>query len=177
MRIALVGMVLLSSCGSSIGVENKAAKVEDCYFEQSTAPICVFNVGKNAIRVLLKTMPLSDDEIALTDARVSDNGKEYTLKLSPDVSMIKGDTGIISITDVNFDGHTDMAISTSFGVANQYFDYWIFDAKKSSYQKVGNYPKFQIDTSTKTLRTSIKLNAAQYETKKYYWVGDKLEAK
>lgn len=88
--------------------------------------------------------------------------------------MNTGDIGIVSFADINFDNVPDIAISTSFGVANQYFDYWTYNPKSGKYTSVGNHPRLNPNPADKTLTANVKLNAAAYQSQKYVWDRDKL---
>lgn len=164
----------MAGCGESIGLEPvKDSKIE-CTFQYSPEPVCAYTQDKYSVKVSLTTKTLADDEMALIKANVTLAGKQQALSISPDVSMIKGDIGIISFADINFDSMPDIAVSTSFGLANQYFDYWVYDQKAQAYHSIGNYPKLNANPADKTLSASVKQSAASYQTLKYSWDGYKL---
>lgn len=176
-RAVFAGTILfMSGCGESAGVQPTPVAVE-CTFELSAQPVCSFKKGKHAFEVALATKRLADTEVALTRAKVVADDKQHVLSLSPDVSMTTGDIGIVSFADINFDNVPDLAISTSFGVANQYFDYWTYDPKNAKYHSLGNYPRLNANPADKTLTASVKLNAAHYETRKYFWDKGRLVRK
>jgi len=87
------------------------------------------------------------------------------------------DTGYIKNKDINFDGHADIAITTSFGTPNLYFDYWVYDTKEEGFIYVGNYGDFDIDIDKKILLTNEKINAANYKKSSYQWQGNTLISK
>ena len=146
----------------------------ECTFQFGAEAVCSYQAGKHAVKTSLVTKTLADDEMALIQANVVFDGKQHTLSISPDVSMITRDIGIISFADINFDNIPDIAVSTSFGVANQYFDYWVYDPKNGNYNSIGNYPKLSTNPADKTLTATIKLDAATYQPQKYFWEGGKL---
>ena len=174
MRIFILASIFIVGCSESIGLEPVKNSDVECTFQFSSEPVCSYTKDKYSIKVSIITKKLADDEVALTNANVSLDGKQHTLVISPDVSMIKGDIGIISFADINFDGIPDIAVSTSFGVANRYFDYWVYDPKGHAYHSTGNYPKLIANPADKTLSASVKQSAASYQTLKYSWDGDKL---
>jgi hypothetical protein len=71
----------------------------------------------------------------------------------------------------------DLAVSTSFGTANQYLDYWIYDPAAKEYASVGNFPRLVPDPATKTLKADVRMNAASHATQVYAVAGNKLELK
>ena len=174
MRIFMLASIFIAGCSESIGLEPTKNSDTECTFQFNAEPACSYKADRYSVKVSLITKPLVDDEIALTTAKVTFDGHQHALVISPDVSMIKGDIGIISFSDINFDNIPDIAVSTSFGVANQYFYYWIYDPKNKNYQMIGNYPKLSPNSIDKTLSASVKQNAANYETQKFFWDGKKL---
>ena len=64
-----------------------------------------------------------------------------------------------------------MALTTSFGTANLYLDYWLFDSSTKKFIFVGNFSQFKIDKKNKTLTSIEKQNAARYVTKVFQWKG------
>jgi hypothetical protein len=174
MRKILLAAVSIMVCGECPGLEPGTNSAIECTFQFSVEPVCSYRAGKVSVDVSLATMKLADDEVALTTANVTFEGRHYALSVSPDVSMLKGDVGIVSFADVNFDGIPDIAVSTSFGVANQYFDYWVYDRKSNGYRSVGNYPKLSANPVDKTLSARVKRSAADYQTLRYFWQGDRL---
>lgn len=177
MKRLLFAVVLTTGCGASGGAQPvKPADVE-CTFQFSTEPVCSYNAGNHFVKVTLVTKKLADDERVLTQAKVASQGKQHVLSMSPDVSMMAGDIGIVSFVDINFDNIPDVAVSTSFGLANQYFDYWTYDPKAKQYVSVGNHPKLNPNSIDKTLAATIKLDATTYQQQKYSWEGGKLVRK
>jgi hypothetical protein len=141
-----------------------------CMFDFGSQPTCVHG----NMKVAVKTAKIASDEIRLVSLEVERSGKIQSLLISDDTTLLLGDQGIIAFEDINFDQIPDISISTSFGVANQYFDYWIFDPGKKKYSFIGNYCKFSIDSESRTLSNTVKINAATYVKNKYYWNGLKL---
>ena len=174
MRLLILASLLIAGCSESMGLGSVKNTDVECTFQFSTEPVCSYTKDRYNIKVSLTTKKSADDEIALTNAKVNLNGKRHTLTVSPDTTMMQGNIGIISFADINFDGIPDIAVSTSFGLANQYFDYWVYDPKTKRYHSVGNYPKLIANPVDKILSVSVKASAASYQTMKYFWDGDKL---
>lgn len=86
-----------------------------------------------------------------------------------------GDKGYISFSDINFDSIPDIAITTSFGLANLYMDYWVYDTVNKKYSYIGNFTKFKINN--KTLSNVVKISAAKYKNTVYVWKGFELKEK
>ena len=174
MRRIILATIFIAGCSESIGVEPVKNSAIECTFQFSAEPACTYSLDKSSVNVSIATKKLADDEIALNTVNVTFDGKHHVLDISPDVSMIKGDIGTISFADINFDNIPDIAVSTSFGVANQYFDYWVYDQKIKGYRSIGNYPKLNPNPADKTLSASVKQSAAAYQKLKYSWDGGKL---
>lgn len=174
MRKIILASFFVVACNQSTGIELVRVPDIECVFHFSVEPICLYKTDKDTIRVTLLTKKLAENEIALTHVQIFLDGKKHTFSISSDVSMVEGDIGIISFADINFDHFPDIAVSTSFSVANQYFDYWVFDPKNGKYHLVGNYPKLSMNSNDKTLKANVKLNAANYQLHKYSWNGNKL---
>ena len=105
---------------------SSAGSAAECDFGYSNMPSCMFD----GYKVAIQRSRLAVDEIQLKAVLVSYRGKQQRLELSPDTSMLDDDKGVVLFDDINFDGIPDLAISTSFGLANQYMDYWIFDNRE-----------------------------------------------
>ena len=174
MRSFIFASLLITGCSESVGLEPAKNSDIECPFQFSPEPVCSYKTDKYSVKVSLTTKQLANDEIALTHAKVTFNEQQHVLVLSPDVSMVKDDIGIISLADINFDNLPDIAVSTSFGVANQYFDYWVYDPKDKNYRSIGNYPKLSANPTNKSLSANVKQNAATYLTQKFFWDGGKL---
>ena len=117
---------------------------------------------------------IADDEIKLTTLKVIHKGVEQLLSITKDTTFIDGDKGVILFQDINFDSYPDLAVSTSFGVANNYMDYWVYDLASNKYTYAGNHVRFEINNNEKTVSNTVKLNAAKYINNVYKWDGIKL---
>ncbi len=58
-------------------------------------------------------------------------------------------------------------MTTSFGLANLYMDYWVFDPVNKQYAYIGNLCELKINSKDKTLSNVVKVNAAEYENNIY----------
>lgn len=175
MKRLLFTAVFTAGCSAFAGTESTNVSDVDCAFQFGAEPVCSYKIGKYFIQVSLTMQRLADDERVLVRASVNSQGRQHTLSMSPDVSMMLGDIGIVSFADINFDDIPDIAISTSFGVANQYFDYWTYDPRSKSYVSIGNYPKLDPNPADQTLTATVKVDAVTYQQHKYSWDGGKLK--
>lgn len=141
----------------------------ECEFSFHELDSCGYQSKDREIKVQIKTAVIEEDELGLMSLSVENNCKKFVLNISPDTTLLDGDIGFISFADINFDSTADLAITTSFGVANLYFDYWVYQPEKAEYVYIGNLPKLTLDPATKTVTTKIKLNAASYEENILIW--------
>ena len=126
---------------------------------------CVYK----GIIVNVRADKVSDNEKQLKSLHILNDGRIQTLKIVDDVFMFDGDRGYVSFADINFDGYPDIAITTSFGLANLYLDYWVYEPHRHTYQYIGNYAKFELNTRLKNLSNEVKVSAVKYEKNTYYW--------
>ncbi len=166
MRLTVFLFFLIFS-GCSSATENNAGKVsvETCDITFNMAGPCQYK----QITVNMNVEKRASDEIALVALNVVNQGKVHLLKITKDVSMLDGDKGYISFSDINFDGSPDLAITTSFGLANLYLDYWVYDTDNKKYSYIGNFSVFKFDFKNKVLSNTVKVNAAKYENTTYKW--------
>lgn len=167
----------LSSASAAGAAAAASATDPECVFEFGATPVCSYVAGPLTIQLTLATTKIAGNEIELTQANVALEGKQHELKLSDDTSMTEGSKGSVLFGDINFDGVPDLAVSTSFGTANQYLDYWIYDPAAKEYAFVGNFPRLVADLATRTLKADVRINAASHETQVYEVAGNKLELK
>lgn len=171
MRISyLFILIMFSACTDA---SDKKIITEDCEIRFSTRQICEY---KGVSAKLIMT-PLEVDEMSLNSIEIINKHNTQKLNVSPDISLIEGEKGYISFKDINFDGYPDLAITTSFGVANLYLDYWIYDVANKQYVFIGNYSQFNLNKKDKTLSNTVKVSAAEYLNNTYTWSAYKLVKK
>lgn len=162
-------------------IEPSNVIVESCNitFAQKQADPCVLSSANKSYKVTVNTQVLAEDEWLILSLTVLDknSSSSLTLKGTNNISAIEGDIITLKLRDINFDGNVDLAMSTSFGVVNQYFDYWINDPVKGGFKYIGNYPDFAVDNEKRTLKATIKENAANYKNKEWQWLDDQLVVK
>lgn len=146
----------------------------ECEFSFHELDSCGYQSKDTEIKVQIKTAAIEEDELGLMALSVENNHKKFTLNISPDTTLLEDDIGFILFADINFDSIADLAITTSFGVANLYFDYWVYQPETAEYIYIGNLPKLMLDPATKTVTTKIKLNAASHEQNIFIWKDDAL---
>jgi hypothetical protein len=162
--------VALLGCSEIAGSASGGA---ECNFDYSNLQVCT----QSDYKVVIQSHRLAVDEIQLQALQANYRGKQQLLDISDDTSMLEGDKGIILFEDINFDGIPDLAVSTSFGLANLYMDYWTFDKEKDQFVKVGNYARFTLHPSDKSLSNTVKTDAATYQENTYTWKSGKLVRK
>lgn len=166
--------LFVSSCSASQDKNASTPDIDcDIYFDRLNN--CSYKNADYHVTVKVISESLAEDEKLLKTLLVTTDKKEHTLSITPDTAILDGDTGYISFTDINFDGISDLAITTSFGTPNLYLDYWVFNPKNSSYIFVGNFPKFILNKKDKTLSATVKNSAENYETKKWKWENNNLK--
>lgn len=164
---------VISGCSDAADYENSIATSETCDISFKNSGPCVY---KN-ISVKFIVKKISVDEKLLLKLDVEKTGQKFSLDISKDTSFLDGDKGYISFTDINFDSVPDISITTSFGLANLYMDYWVYDVANKNYLYIGNFTKFKINKSNKTLSNVVKISAAKYKNTVYMWKGLKLKEK
>ncbi len=152
------------------GCLNASQKNEDltrfvCEFDFTFTGECDYR----QINVKFITSNIATDEKLLKSLLVTVNSKKIELDVLAGTVLFSGDVGHVSFEDINFDGLPDMAITTSFGTANLYLDYWVYVKKENSFMRVGNFSRFVVDENTKTLINTVKINAAEYQNNVYRW--------
>ena len=161
---------LVASCEAAEQPTDKTSNaLSDCVFKFGEDTDCKVKSKDVDISVKTKMQKISDDEFSLNALAVTNNGKISTLHVTPDTSIFEGDSGHISFTDINFDSFPDIAVSTSFGTANIYMDYWIYLPDQQKYVSVGNFPKLTVDPANKVLSATVKIDAAKYENNSWKW--------
>ena len=173
MRIPLLIFLLITGCSNASELNDNTTKSQRCEITFTSQTPCSYN----GVSVKLHAETLGIDEKSLQSLEVFSNSTNQTLEISPDTSLIEGDKGYISLSDINFDEIPDIAITTSFGVANLYLDYWVFDTDKKQYVFIGNYGELKLDLKNQMLSNVIKINAASYQNNYYVWDGYTLKIK
>lgn len=168
MKIFLTFFLFIFSAYSNATEDNNAETSCDLFFN-TTTPCKYKNISIN-----ISMEKIADDEKLLKQLNVTNNDKKSTLLISKDASILQGDKGFISFIDINFDSVPDIAITTSFGLANLYLDYWVYNADKEYVYYIGNFPQFKINRKNKSLSNTVKLNAEKYNKTLYHWEGFKL---
>ncbi|NOX42629.1 MAG: hypothetical protein GXP19_02705 [Gammaproteobacteria bacterium] len=164
-------MLFLTGCSNDVSeTEEYPQKSQVCEFGYQTKTSCAYG----DFTVEMHAAQIGSGELLMESLEVSYRETRHTLKIMPDTTFIEGDKGYISFEDINFDGIPDIAVTTSFGLANLYLNYWVFNSQKGKYIRLGNYCKLSINTSNKTLGNEIKINAANYDKNEYYWQGYEL---
>ncbi len=120
---------------------------------------------------------IGEDEVAVTGITVNIDGKKQNLAMIDDYTFLQGDTGYILFDDINFDGQTDIAVTTSFGTPNLYLNYWVFEPRQNQFKFVGNYSRLKLNHKDKILSNTEKVSAAKYINNQYFWKNGVLTKK
>jgi len=166
----VIFMFVFSGCSEAAEDKESISNTEICDIFFNEIGPCAYK----DITVDVSVINLASDEKLLQKLTVINNGRKHTLNISKNTTIIDGDMGYISFVDINFDSIPDIAITTSFGLANLYFDYWVFDTTLNKYSYIGNFTQFKIDSIHKTLSNVVKISAAKYKNAVYTWKGFKL---
>lgn len=173
--ICLLPMVFfVVACESSEPISAFGESPVECEIQFNKLGVCAYK-NKTDIKVKVESEMVADDEKTLKALEVEINKKKILLPITPDTAILEGDIGYISFSDINFDGFPDLSITTSFGVANLYLDYWVYVPYSSTYIHVGNFPHLTLNAKEKTVSATVKINAASYESKTWRWHGVALE--
>lgn len=162
-------LLTMPLCGCA-AIAVTISQAGECRFDFHQQPPC----NQGGYRVSIQTSPLAADEIRLKALAVSYHGKQQILGITPGTSLLTGDKGLILVEDINFDGMDDIAVSTSFGLANQYMDYWVFDKAKDRFIKLGNHARFTLHPADKALSNTVKVDAAHYRKQVFYLAGEQI---
>jgi len=166
MKIIIV-ILFFFITGCSEAAEKQIASSDKlmCEFGFKDNVHCAYqNMQVNVIKI-----PIAFDEARISQLNVNYFDNFYVLNVSKDTTIINGDKGYILFDDINFDGIPDIAITTSFGLANLYMDYWVFDKNNNKFKYVGNFPKFTIDPTNKKLINEVRVSASIYKKNVYSW--------
>ena len=116
-----------------------------------------------------------DDVHSITSISItSADDWSQEIALNKAIEVTPGSRGLLLYQDINFDHHPDIALQTSFGLANWYFDYWTYSPESKQFEYVGHFPKLNLDLDKKQLTAKRKVNAKDTEKVTYEWNGKKL---
>lgn len=171
MRVLVISSIFaFSACSDAANDTLKTTVSDVCDISFTSLGPCQSSIGQ----VEVEAEAVEIDEKILQVLKVDYQGKIHRLEMTADTSMLDGDIGFIALEDINFDGNPDLSITTSFGLANLYLDYWVFDPDRQQFHYLGNYAKFERDEKNKTLSNVVKENAATYTSSTFSWEGLKL---
>jgi len=167
-----VGCLFLLACSDQSHSETSDTDDTDptiCAFTFEGADPCRVDIDGRPAEIDLDMGPATDDERPLIALTLEVNDTQHRLEMSEGVTVIDGDRGYIQLVDINFDGIKDIAITTSFGVANLYLDYWVYLPEEKTFEYLGNYPQLTPDEDTQTLEARVRQSAEDYDYQKWVW--------
>jgi len=174
MRLLIITfMLVISGCSDATEKTQHIENSETCEFSFKNMGPC----EHKDIMVNFDIKNVAMDEKLFLRLNVQNQDKKHSLSISKDTSILDGDKGYISFADINFDSIPDISITTSFGLANLYLDYWVYDSVNKKYSYVGNFAAFKINNKNKTLSNVVKSSAVDYINTTYIWNGFKLYKK
>lgn len=165
----------INTRSSSESESKKTHLGSDCIIKVQEHMKCTLGMNNDEMQIDMKIRELNGYEWGIESIYVKskDTDKGFSINGSNHVTMQLGDIMLVESYDINFDGIDDIAISTSFGLANLICDYWLVD-KEGSFQFIGNYPKFRINYDQKIIETQVRSSAAEYIQDTYHWEGETL---
>lgn len=136
--------------------------IAPCQFVlNNTQATAALSMGQNAYQEQVIT------HITITAAGLSQN-----LPVSADTTLHEQATGIVFMPDINADGHPDLALMTSYGTPNSYYDYWLFLPRTGKFQFTGNFPKLEKSAEGNYWQADVKLDAVHTEKQCFYWQSE-----
>jgi hypothetical protein len=166
--------IALTAC-SQPSVSSNQPSAEYCMFSFSGLEDCHTTILRKPVSVELALGDPVQGERDLIALRVTWDEKVQNLQVVSDTTILEGDRGYILFQDITFDGLYDIGITTSFGVANLYLDYWVHNESDKHFTYVGNFPRLTPDPEEKVLTSTVRSDAASYERTVWTWVGDELK--
>jgi hypothetical protein len=62
----------------------------------------------------------------------------------------------LSLVDLDFDGHGDLAFVSLMGMANSISEYWRFDPASGRFVPLGSFATFEVDSARRELKTYVR---------------------
>ena len=175
-KIIFLALLSIHACEAQPDTAHQAVERECEISFQKFGP-CTLKTSEYKISAKIITEDIAEDEKLISAVAIKNNNVVQTLSITEGTSMLDGDVGYVSFSDINFDNIPDLAVPTSFGTPNLYLDYWVFDAQQKKYSFVGNYPQLSIDKTKKIITTRVKESAASYQVTQWNWKEGNLESK
>ena len=161
--------VMLAGCGGSESPDRSAYPPESASPPPATAAApadsaardCPAEPGEMAMRTRadgpeyrFRIVPsASPDGDRAVDSIVVRRGCEAVQTLTPGENWLLPDETAprLSMVDVDFDGHGDLAFLAYQGMANSNSEYWRFDPAAGRFQPLGDFETFQPDSTRREL--------------------------
>lgn len=175
-------VLLFSACSSNNqredntrdNITDASAEIKsECVLTAKSVRSCLLSSTDDEIQITVRLDSVSDGEWVIKNVELQELGNIQLITGSEAVTLFEGDSLVVRFQDINFDNRADVAVSTSFGAPNLYFDYWI-KSQQGEYQFVGNYPDFKIDSNAQQLISNTKSNAETYRRQVWVWRGEEL---
>ncbi len=128
-------------------------------FTSNRCDPCEFEISPDLpvfeVRPVLR--PLADGRKVLESlqvARIDDPGSPQTLPVHGATPIRQGESYVLAVEDINFDGFNDLLVVTEpedGGPGRA--EYWLFDPEREVFSHLGTYPRFQVDAKRRRLVT------------------------
>lgn len=173
-----VSTALLSACHqTSVGSELGSSLEKHCALTYSGLEDCRTTIDRQAVSIEAVLGEPDSGERALIALSVTVNDEVQDLPVANGITLFEGDRGYVLLQDIDFDGHYDIGVTTSFGVANLYLDYWVYDASEQNFRYVGNFPQLTPKPDEQVLTSTTRVDAASYEHLTWVWKDGDLKVR
>lgn len=143
-RTMLLAALALSACGGADGVDTSAA---------ARRPAEIGAVSRAAARDTL-ALRLHETRPGVVDSIVVSRGGRTVQTLVPEENHVLAATGAerLARIDLDFDGHTDLALLAEAGMANSRSHYWRWDPAAARFHPAGSHETLTPDSAARELR-------------------------
>lgn len=136
------------------------------------SPSLTFKVGDDAPTL---TVTIEDGLVEITDA---DRERTWNIPFDEEmVSPVGGSLALFSAIDMNFDGYLDLQVLASRGSHNVYYDCYLWNAQRDSFQKDRNLEKIAnpiFDGARERVTSFCHVSATDHSEAEYSWIEGNL---
>lgn len=178
--LPLILLLFSSACSGAPNNTEKAPEQfvptppERCRVTFSGLGECHTVIDQTPVTIELDRSAPEYGERTLEQLTVTVGEHVQQLPITEHTVMLESDQGYLAFQDINFDGHRDLALTTSFSTANLYLDYWRYDPEQQRFEPVGNYPQLTPVPGKQQLQSTIRHSAERHENTRWHWQGHRL---